>query len=284
MAAPARVEVEGDTVRITLRGMWPLLALRRTVEVPRSGVIGAEVVDDARPLLRGMRVGTYVPGGAIAGRFFAGADTDFWAVRGTGRVLVLTMAGGPFSRIVVETADPDQLARDLGGRPSAGVTATSRPARRISRGARWSGVVAILAGGTVLVGVAALAADAVPSPMATHWSIGGGPNGQMTIIPMTLIVLVVYAATSAPAVAQLGRGLAHPHVLAFAAYGWAFSFLVLLTSIVANWHRDSWHDASLPAWALPSIIVVPLAVAYGVFRLLSKSRRPLTTTGRHTLH
>ena len=273
MAAPAHVAVGADTVRITLRGVWPLLALCRTVEVPRSGVRGAEVVDDARSLLRGKRLGTYVPGGPIAGRFFAGADTDFWAVRGGDRALVLTMSAGPFSRIVVETDDAAHCVRDLGGAPASGATAVQRPARGGSQRVRSVGLASIVAGVTALIGLAALAADALPSPMATHWGIGGGPNGQMSIVSLTIIVVVMYAAVAAPAVVSLRHGFVHPHIVAFAAAGWAFSFLVLLSSVVANWHRESWHEARLPPWAVPLTVFVPLTLGHAVFRLMQRRVR-----------
>lgn len=109
---PASASVVGDEVRIMLRGPYKVLALRSRVTVRLDQVETVEVVDHARSLGRGRRLGTYIPGGPIAGTFTKGASKSFWAVRHD-RAVVISTVDHRFDRLVIEVAEPERLAQQI---------------------------------------------------------------------------------------------------------------------------------------------------------------------------
>lgn len=119
---PAAVTVEGDQLVVKMRGPFVVLALRSRVTVPLDHIRSVEVVDDARRLKRGPRVGTYMPGGTIAGNFGFGANKAFWAVQHRTAVVIELDFHGRYAKLVVEVDDPAAIAALLkrSGNPPAG--------------------------------------------------------------------------------------------------------------------------------------------------------------------
>ncbi len=106
--------VEGDTVELRLHGPDALAALQRRVRLSRAQLLAVEVVgrETVRPL--GTRLpGTSLPGVVTAGSFGTGGDREFWSVRSGDRVVVLSFAGGPYRRVVVQPADASTVTRLL---------------------------------------------------------------------------------------------------------------------------------------------------------------------------
>jgi hypothetical protein len=113
--AGASVEVAGDALRVRLRGLDALLALRRQALVPRSAVVAVHAAPKQEVPQTGVRVpGTSIPGLVRAGSFGTGARRELWDVRRASTYLVLDLAPGQrFHRIVLEVDDPHAEAARL---------------------------------------------------------------------------------------------------------------------------------------------------------------------------
>lgn len=107
---PATLTVAGDRLVVTMRGPFKVLALRSRVTVPIAHIRSVEVVDDVRGMKRGPRVGTYMPGGTIAGNFGFGANKVFWAVQHRTAVVIDLDHHERYAKLVVEVDDPTTVA------------------------------------------------------------------------------------------------------------------------------------------------------------------------------
>ena len=112
VSPPASVSITRDRLRVDVRGPYVVFALRTGVSVPLSDVVSARYEPNARGLPRGSRVGTYIPGGLIAGSFGHGSSKAFWALQHDG-ALVLTLRGQSFQTLVVEVRHPTAVLRRL---------------------------------------------------------------------------------------------------------------------------------------------------------------------------
>ena len=107
-------EVGADDLVVRFSGWDAVWALRRTLRVPRARVVAAEVVD--RRLLRaGLRLGgTAWPGRIRAGRCWSPSlGWSFWFTRRAEQVLLVTLEGDHFRRVVLEVSEPAALAASL---------------------------------------------------------------------------------------------------------------------------------------------------------------------------
>jgi len=111
---PARVDVDGHDLVVTLSGALRVWGMRRRVRVPLADVTSASAVDR-----RGLRPpmfllgATSLPGVIVAGALWSpGSGRELWAVRRADRVLSIATKG-TWSRIVLEVDDPDADAARL---------------------------------------------------------------------------------------------------------------------------------------------------------------------------
>ncbi|WP_431951015.1 hypothetical protein [Nocardia lijiangensis] len=108
------LEVTHGTVTIRVLGAHRLWALRRTITVEHPDI--GEVVP-AEPWLRPPWLhipGTYLPGVIAAGTYRDGKGRkEFWDTRFDGRAIRIDLANGPFTRMVVDVADPTAAIRTL---------------------------------------------------------------------------------------------------------------------------------------------------------------------------
>jgi hypothetical protein len=82
--------------------------------MPRWAVQHVEVVNAPLKAIKGWRApGTGVPRLIAYGTFRRSSGKDFVAVRRGQRAVRLTLARQEFSALMIGTADPDSLARDL---------------------------------------------------------------------------------------------------------------------------------------------------------------------------
>lgn len=270
---PAEVRVDDDVVRVRLRGTWPVLALRRSLTIPRAHVRAASAVADARPMLEGFRVGTYVPGGPIAGVFTTRDRRAFWAVRRRA-ALVLDLTGEGLDRVVVETDDPAGIVDALALTGTAlahgpGSVGATDPSRAGSQAA-----VAIVVGvlGALGLAVAAIvAAPHLPSPVASHWDLGGEPNGHQPLAVVTVLIGVVWVLGLVPLVASR-RERPGAEALAGAVFTAAIGTVAFAAILASNWGARDWRDATQPSWTVLVLLGVPLAAAAVTLVVARRSR------------
>ena len=108
---PAAVAVEDENLVVRLRGPYKLFAVRSSVTVPLASIQSVRVEPHARKLRRGIRFGTYVPGGTIAGSFGRGSSKAFWAVQGDVALVIELAAGQPYAQLVIEVREPEAAMR-----------------------------------------------------------------------------------------------------------------------------------------------------------------------------
>ena len=104
----AKLIVDGPDLVVKLSSLEKLGALRGNVRVPLTTVQSAEVEPHPWGALRGIRVGTGIPGVIALGirRFVHGQD--FTAVVGGKPVVRVDLSQeSPFSRLLVSVDDPD---------------------------------------------------------------------------------------------------------------------------------------------------------------------------------
>lgn len=115
---PTNLTVDDSGVDIAFAGIDAHLALKRHVHLPLSEIDRAFVtsVDDARRS-RGWRIA----GGLLRGRFVTGrftyrgrrGCTQLWSVYRDTEVLVIDLKGRRPARVVMQTADRDDLAAGI---------------------------------------------------------------------------------------------------------------------------------------------------------------------------
>ncbi|MGH8888543.1 MAG: hypothetical protein ACRDV3_02135 [Acidothermaceae bacterium] len=109
------VDLADGQLTVRMRGLDMLLAFRRTVKVPLDHVRGVVVQHRDRV----PQIGMYFPGIAVPGVLYAGAfglgdERSFWSARRAERLLrIECRPGAEFRRIVLEVADPTELAGRL---------------------------------------------------------------------------------------------------------------------------------------------------------------------------
>ncbi|MDQ3106465.1 MAG: hypothetical protein M3Q68_01485 [Actinomycetota bacterium] len=112
--APARVELRDGKVRITLRGLMPIYALRRRLVVPLQDIETVHADRYAKNLIGGFRIGTHLPKVMTAGTFLRGGGRgrDFFAVYRAASALVLDIRpeARTYRRVIVEIDDLDATA------------------------------------------------------------------------------------------------------------------------------------------------------------------------------
>lgn len=112
--APARVDIVGGKVRVTMQGVMPLYALRRRLLLDPDDIERVHADDFARNLLGGFRVGTQFPKVMTAGWFWRGEGRgwDFFAVYRARSALVLDLVPGRrrFRRVIVEVDELQETA------------------------------------------------------------------------------------------------------------------------------------------------------------------------------
>ena len=109
---PAAIaEVRGGRLHVTLPGAMAVYGLRKRVEVPLTDVVGAHIEPRARDVVRGLRVGTELPGVLTAGTFhrFGGHGKDLVVFYRGKPVLVVDIRPDRhrYRRLILEVHDPE---------------------------------------------------------------------------------------------------------------------------------------------------------------------------------
>lgn len=103
----AHVDIEGDTLIVTIDGLDKLWALKSRLAIPLGCVRGATADPGAVRESKGLRTaGTHVPGLITAGTFHIDGEKVFWDVHDASKAVVIELADQRYARLVIQVADP----------------------------------------------------------------------------------------------------------------------------------------------------------------------------------
>ena len=110
----ASLIVDGADLVVEMSDFEKVEALHGDLRVPLAAVQAVRVVDDAWPELRGIRApGTGIPAVIAVGARRGSFGKDFAAVHGRERAVVVDLAGGDYSRLVVTIPDAESVAAEI---------------------------------------------------------------------------------------------------------------------------------------------------------------------------
>jgi hypothetical protein len=110
----ARLRVEGSDLLVSLSLLERIGALHADLRVPLASVADVAASDCPWGLLRGIRApGTGLPGVIALGTWRYRGGRDFAALYRRLPAVVVTIAGGPFTRLLISSPDAEAVATRL---------------------------------------------------------------------------------------------------------------------------------------------------------------------------
>lgn len=114
----AELKIDGDDLVLHLSAAEKVEGVHGDLRVPRSAVLGVEVIDDAHQqagFRAGVKIGTRIPGVVEVGIVQGWSHRRFVAVHhDTPRGLRIKLDGTAFDEWIVGCADPEGVAAQLG--------------------------------------------------------------------------------------------------------------------------------------------------------------------------
>ena len=112
------VQITGDQLVVTMRGLDRFWSLRRQITVPLGHVRGATADPGMGRESAGVRSpGTYVPRVITAGTYRRDGERSFWNLRAYQEAVVIELTGEPLARLVLGVDDArataDRVERSL---------------------------------------------------------------------------------------------------------------------------------------------------------------------------
>ena len=114
------IELTESTLIVHVKGIHKILALKSQLEIPLAHVVEAEI-DPAvveqwgKVNLKGVRVGTSLPGVIKAGNFLLDGQWAFWDVNDPKRAITVRLTDEYYTRLVIEVADPSAAVAKIEG-------------------------------------------------------------------------------------------------------------------------------------------------------------------------
>ena len=107
------IEVEGETITLRVLGMHRFWAMKGSVILRRTQITLARIAEKSLrpPWIR--CPGTCLPWVICAGTYYGKKRKEFWDVTAKGRAICLELTGAPYTRVVVDVADPVAALRLL---------------------------------------------------------------------------------------------------------------------------------------------------------------------------
>jgi hypothetical protein len=100
------LEIVGDRLVVTMRGLDRFWSLRSRIEVPLAHVRGATADPGVSRESAGIRApGTHLPRVITAGTYYKDGERTFWNLRGSQEAVVVELSGERFARLVLGVAD-----------------------------------------------------------------------------------------------------------------------------------------------------------------------------------
>src|SRR5687767_6362454 len=102
------ISVRGDKLRLQVKGLDKLWAMRSRVDIPLRSIQSVRADPEvARGLWKGVSApGTHIPGFIIAGTFYQDDKRIFWDVHDPERSIVIELVGQRYDQLIVEVKDP----------------------------------------------------------------------------------------------------------------------------------------------------------------------------------
>ena len=118
--------VRGDRLRLQVKGLDRLWAMRSRLDIPLTSVRSARVDPKvARGLWKGVSApGTHIPGLIIAGTFYQDDKRIFWDVHDPQKTVVIDLVGQRYDQLIVEVHDPESVVKMI----ESAIEATARSA------------------------------------------------------------------------------------------------------------------------------------------------------------
>ncbi len=104
----AHITLSDGILKVTMRGIDKILALRGDVSVQVAHIRGVEArPEEAHKIWHGLRVGTNIPGVVTAGTFYTGDGKVFFDVHDADRTIGIDLASENYTRLIVQVDDDD---------------------------------------------------------------------------------------------------------------------------------------------------------------------------------
>ena len=102
------ISVRGDKLRLQVKGLDKLWAMRSRLDIPIASIRSARVDPEvAHGLWKGVSApGTHIPGFIIAGTFYQDDKRIFWDVKDPEKTVVIELVGQRYDQVIVEVRDP----------------------------------------------------------------------------------------------------------------------------------------------------------------------------------
>ena len=108
------IEVVGDQLVVTMRGLDRFWSLRRRIAVPLAHVRGATADPGISRESAGLRSpGTHVPRVITAGTYRKDGERTFWNLHASQQAVVVELTGEPFARLVLGVDDARASAEQV---------------------------------------------------------------------------------------------------------------------------------------------------------------------------
>jgi hypothetical protein len=132
------ISVRGDKLRLQVKGLDKLWAMRSRLDIPLGSIRAARVDPEvARGLWKGVSApGTHIPGFIIAGTFYQDDKRIFWDVKDPEKTVVIELVGQRYDQIIVEVSDPAAAVRLIEGAMAQAAPVTPVPVRESARSRR----------------------------------------------------------------------------------------------------------------------------------------------------
>ncbi len=112
-----KVEIIGDRLSLTVQGIDVILSFKKHLEVPLAHVTSADlgITREAQEHLdESIRLpGAYMPGIAIAGRFYRHGNWIFWNIHKGERAITIGLDHEDYVSLVVEVEDPERTVAEI---------------------------------------------------------------------------------------------------------------------------------------------------------------------------
>ncbi|WP_434154009.1 hypothetical protein [Pseudomonas sp. JZ134] len=102
------IEIEGNNVVFTVKGIHKLWALKSQLTIPQSHILAARQDDTVLQSWKGWKApGTKIPNILTAGTFYLEGEQVFWDVSHAERAIIIDLEDEQYKRLIIEVEHPE---------------------------------------------------------------------------------------------------------------------------------------------------------------------------------